>query len=189
MRPSPTPCSGASPRRPRRSGSTTLRSSPAGPRSRARVSTWPDSRSSAVAAVRARAVAVPAWLWLAGIVARLDRRADRARAPDGRALDHGRRDRLLRAREVVRDARSVPRARRAVTRLRLRLPGADRAGLAALRRRARRIRRREGDQRGADVARGDPRVLPRPAPPAGDARPGRRRRSRCSCRRCSTRAC
>ena len=45
------------------------------------------------------------------------------------------------------DARRVPRPRRAEQRLRLRLPGADRAGLAALRRGARRLRRREGDQR------------------------------------------
>ena len=36
---------------------------------------------------------------------RLDRRPDRARAADGRAVDHDRRDRLLGAREVVRGAR------------------------------------------------------------------------------------
>ena len=48
---------------------------------------------------------------------------DRARAPDGRAVDHGRRAHLLRAREVVRGERPLPRPRRAEQRLRLRLPG------------------------------------------------------------------
>ena len=79
----------------------------AGTRGGARVAVSMATRGRAVAGwprgrARARAVAVPAWVWLTGIVVALDRGADRARAEDGRALDHDRRDRLLRAREVVR---------------------------------------------------------------------------------------
>ena len=60
-------------------------------------------------------------------------RSGRARPPDGRAVDHGRRDRLLRAGEELRGARPVPRPRRPRARLRLRLPGADRPAWRALR--------------------------------------------------------
>ena len=72
------------------------------------------------------------WGWLTGIVVVSIVVRIAARPPDGRALDHDRRDRLLGAREERRGARAVPRPRRAVARLRLRLPGADRARVAAL---------------------------------------------------------
>ena len=107
-----------------------------------------------------------------------------------RAVDHGRRAHLLGAREVVRARRAASSSaacRR--TRLRLRLPGADRAGVRGSSRRCpTAYARGEGDQRGRDVARRDPGVLPRaPAAHAGArARRGRARRARS--RRCSTRA-
>ena len=53
--------------------------------------------------------------------------------PDGRAVDHGRRARLLRAREELRgDTGSSSSAACRTQRLRVRLPGADRARVAAL---------------------------------------------------------
>ncbi len=102
-------------------------------RARARGGGRGDRRvNAAVAAVRARAVAVPVWVWLAAIVVVSRGRARRARPPDRRAVDHGRRDRLLGAREVVRGARRSFLVRGvADARLRVRLPGADRAGVAA----------------------------------------------------------
>ena len=118
-------------------------------------------RRAGVALARAR---VPAWVWLAGIVvvsvAVRIALARRIVAP-WIMIDEIVYSELAKS---FASARAVPRPRRAEPRLRVRLPGADRAGVAALRRRARGLRGREGDQRGRDVARRDPGLLHRAAP-------------------------
>ena len=100
--------------------------------------------------MRAFARAVPVWAWLAAIVAVSAAIRFVARARDGRAVDHGRRAHLLRAREELRGERPLRDSRRARRRLvRLRLPAADQPGVPAVRLGAGRVRRREGDQLGA----------------------------------------
>ena len=104
--PSTTRCSGGSPRRRPRSASTT--------RPRARRAPAVDAgHRSRERGVRARLSAVRP-VGLAGRDRRrLDRRPDRARAADGRAVDHGRRDRSTRSsRSRFADARPVSRPRR-----------------------------------------------------------------------------
>ncbi len=78
-------------------------------------------------------------------------------------MDHGRRARLLGAREERRRDGALPDPRPAVGLLRLRLPARDRARVAPVRRGAERVLGREGDQLGRDVPRRGARVLPRPA--------------------------
>ena len=80
--------------------------------------------------------------------------------------------------------RALPRPRPAGRLVRLRLPGADRAGVPALRPRSPTPTGCEGDQLGADVARRRPGILPR----AARAR-GRRSRSRPPCSPSRSRRC
>ena len=135
-------------RRPPRSGSSrhdAPRSSPAGSRGRPwRLDGDRRARTAGVARARARRPGL-------GVARRARRRLRRrplpARAPDRRAVDHGRRADLLRAREELRRRRPLPRPRTCDPALRRRLPGADRPACAlfALRaRRATRPRRRSG---------------------------------------------
>ena len=86
----------------------------------------------------------------------------RARAADRRTLDHGRRARLLRAREELRRRRPLPAPGRAHRRLRARVPRAAQPGVGAVRPRPAGLRRGEGDQRGDRLAGGDPRLPARP---------------------------
>ena len=129
---------------------------------------------STVTAVRARARRCARVGLARGDRRRVDRGAGGARPPNGRAVDHGRRDRLLRAREERRRPRAVPRPRGSLARLRVRLPGADRPRLAAVRLDPGRLHRGEGDQQRPHVADGDPGLLARAPPPAGAPRPRRR---------------
>ena len=68
---------------------------------------------------------------------------------------------LLGARPEPRGHRHVRRARRPDERLQHPLPGADLARVLAVRRPGGRVRRREGNERDRDVARGDPRMAAR----------------------------
>src|SRR5439155_1426387 len=77
-------------------------------------------------------------------------------AADGGAVDHGRRAALLGARQELRRARPLRRARGREPRARVRLPDGDRAGVSLLRRRPGCVRGREGDQLDRDVARRRP---------------------------------
>ena len=92
------------------------------------------------------------WAWLGALVVGLDRGAVRARAPDGRPVDHGRRDRLLRAREELRGRRVVRRPRRADGGYGFVYPILI-SPAYALFARSRPSTRGQGDQRGAHVAR------------------------------------
>src|SRR5439155_1086539 len=101
------------------------------------------------------------------VLARRDRarvvgRPVSARAAHRRALDHGRRARLLRHRAQLRGHRPLPDPRRA-RELRNRLSGDPRDPVQAVRLGYDGLRGGEGDQRRADVARGRPRLLPRTA--------------------------
>ena len=101
--------------------------------------------------------------------------------PCRRTVDHGRRAHLLRACEELRANGPLPHPRRASRCVRRRVSAADRAGLACVRLRTGRVRRREGDRLGADVADRDPGVLPCAQGPEADSlsarRPARRRRA------------
>ena len=74
--------------------------------------------------------AVPAWAWLTGIVVVSARAPLRVRALDDGAVDHGRRARLLGAREELRRDGALPDPRRGGRVVRVRLPAPDRAGVA-----------------------------------------------------------
>ena len=82
------------------------------------------------------------------------------------------------ARAEPRRQRLVRGARRADERLQPPLPGADRAGVLAVRRPAERVRRGEGDERDRDVARGGARLAARPPGERAVARAPRRACSR-----------
>ncbi len=94
---------------------------------------------------------------------RLDDRAHDPREGARRAVHHGRRDHLVRDRPRDRRRRRAAPARRAGSGLQRRLPAADQPGLRVLREPSRRVRGREGGERGTHVARRGAGVLPRAA--------------------------
>ncbi len=127
--------------------------------------------------MRNRVRAVPAWAWVGAIVAvSTVVRFAFARHMVG-AVDHDRRDRLLRAREELRGDGIVRGSRGADRRLRRRLPDPDQPGLRAVPFDPHRLQRGQIDQRAAHVAHGRSCVPARP-PCRLDARSADRRRAR-----------